>query len=143
MKQLAIVSVAAAAIITSFILHKYGIGLIAGVGVGSVYFLKSVLSGNGIGQVRLSQNPGEAKRPIDPGASIGMGLAASGIASGAIQSPDFSAQLGLYLPIVIILGIIIAVGYAIYGLKMQIDSNHSNNDELKNPGNNQNGTNSH
>jgi hypothetical protein len=113
MKQLFIVIAASIAIAAFLLLHKYGGSLAVGIVVGGYYFLKAVISGGGIAEVRITHTPGTPRKVGDPAGSIGMGLAASGIAAGSMGSSDYTQALGAFLPIAVILGILIALGYAI------------------------------
>ena len=120
MAQLLIVIASSVGVVAFLMDHKYGGALSVGVVVGAFYFLKAVITGGGIAQVRITQDPGVVRKPADPAGSIGMGLAASGIAAGAMGSPDYTQGLGPFLPCAVAAGILIALGYAITGASRQL-----------------------
>jgi hypothetical protein len=118
MVRLVIVVIASAVIAASVLLHKNAIGLSVGIAIGTWYFLQAVVLGGGIATVRITQDPGVPRKPGDPNGSVGMGLAAAGIAASVLGLPDF-APYRAYFIFFLIAGLAIALGYAINGVVRQ------------------------
>jgi hypothetical protein len=114
MKRFVVVAVACAALLASVLLHKNAVGLTIGIVVGTWYFLQAVVRGGGIATARITHDPGVPRKPGDPDGSIGMGLAASGIAAAVLGSPDF-APFRAYFGFFMAAGLLIALGYASVG----------------------------
>ena len=98
----------------ALLFHKPVISLIAGVLVGSFYFLTALARGGGIADARITRLPGEVRKPSDPAISIGMGLAASGIAAPYMMStdPNFSLSIHLWYYSIFAAGLLIALWFA-------------------------------
>ncbi len=118
MKQLIFVAAIAALMVFSVFIHKNAIALMVGVAVGAWYFLGSVAKGGGMAELRITQDPGKLRKAGDPGSSIGMGLAAAGIAASIlgnpryIDSPQNPAALHVWFDVLFVSGLLIALVYA-------------------------------
>jgi hypothetical protein len=112
MKRFAVVLLASIAIVASAIGQKYAAaGLVVGIVVGTWFFLKAIAVGGGLAQARIARDPTEPRKPVDPNGSIGMGLAAAGIALAVIRDPDY-APYKSYFVFFFVAGLIIALAYA-------------------------------
>jgi len=132
MKRLVIVAIASAVIAVSVLIpHRTAVGLIVGIVVGTWYFLQAVVRGGGIATVRITQDPGVPRMPIDPDGSVGMGLAAAAIATAVIGSPDYSPYHA-YFVFFLVAGLSIALAYAIVGYVAELRARRS--DAAEKPG---------
>ncbi len=109
MKRVWIVLACVAVMIASVMLQKALIATIVGIVVGTPFFLVAFASGGGMAEVRITGG----KKPNDPNASIGMGLAAAGIAATAMSNSDYPESFRIFYACCFAIGLLIAVIFAV------------------------------
>ena len=111
MIRFAVVVIASIVMVASVVFGKNGIGLTVGIVLGTWYFLQAIAFGGGLAQARITQDSTVPRKPADPNGSIGMGMAASGIAAAVIGQPQYAPYRSYFL-FFFVAGLLIALAYS-------------------------------
>lgn len=110
MLRAGVVILAALVIAVFALLHWNALGSALGIVIGAVFFAIALGRNNGLVNASLRKDPA---RPNDPNAGISMGLAAAGIALGAMSNPHYPVLFHRFYVFCLAAGLVIAATLAL------------------------------